>query len=84
MSGRERRGVPPLRLIEIMAAAADVEDGGAPTSTPLEPSMKLSVVDSPGDDLGKAKMEAYPYRRVIGKLMYLAVCKETRHQPGSK
>ena len=28
MSGRERRGVPPLRLIEIMAAAANVEDGG--------------------------------------------------------
>ena len=133
MSGRERRGVPPLRLIEIMAAAADVEDGGAPASyedalngpesegwkkafaaevkdlgvaqyllgielrrrqigmddgdilmvqekyvldimrqfdmvgckaasTPLEPGVKLSVVDSPGDDLGKAKMEAYPYR----------------------
>ena len=32
MSGRERRGVPPLRLIEIMAAAADVDDGGAPSS----------------------------------------------------
>ena len=43
-------------------------------STPLEPGVKLSVVDSPGDDLGKAKMEAYPYRQVIGKLMYLAVC----------
>ena len=32
MSNRERRGVPPLRLIEIMAAAADAEDGGAPSS----------------------------------------------------
>lgn len=28
MSGSEKRGVHPLRLIEIMAAAADVEDGG--------------------------------------------------------
>ena len=32
MSGRERRGVPPLRLIETMAAATDAEDGGAPTN----------------------------------------------------
>ena len=29
-------------------------------STPLEPGVKLSVVDSPGDDLEKSKMEAYP------------------------
>ena len=43
-------------------------------STPLELGVKLSVVDSPGDDLGKAKMEHYPYRQVVGKLMYLAVC----------
>ena len=43
-------------------------------STPLEPGVKLSIVDSPADDLGKATMEAYPYRQVIGKLMYLAVC----------
>ena len=32
MSGKERKGVPSLRLIEIMAAAAVVEDGGAPAS----------------------------------------------------
>ena len=32
MSGRERRGVSSHRLIEIMAAAGDVEDGGAPPS----------------------------------------------------
>ena len=43
-------------------------------STPLEPGVKLSTVDSPADDLGKATMEAYPYRQVIGKLTYLAVC----------
>ena len=43
-------------------------------STPLEPGVKLSSVDSPQDDLGKARMEAYPYRQVVGKLMYLAVC----------
>ena len=34
----------------------------------------MSVVDSPGDDLGKSEMERYPYRQVVGKLMYLAVC----------
>ena len=48
--------------------------GCKPASTPLEPGVKLSVVDSPGDDLGKAEMEHYPYRQVVGKLMYLAVC----------
>ena len=32
MSSRERRGVPLLRLIEIMAAAADADDGGAPAT----------------------------------------------------
>ena len=43
-------------------------------STPLEPSTKLTVKDSPLDDLGKSRMEQYPYRQVVGKLMYLAVC----------
>ena len=32
MSARERRGVPPLRLIEIMVAASEVGGGGAPSS----------------------------------------------------
>ena len=31
-SQRERRGVPPLRLIEIMAAASESDDRGAPAS----------------------------------------------------
>lgn len=44
-------------------------------STPLVPGVKLSTVDSPGDDLGKARMWAYPYRQVVGKLMYLVVCR---------
>ena len=43
-------------------------------STPLEPGVKLTLRDSPGDDLGKARMEEYPYRQVVGKLMYLAIC----------
>ena len=43
-------------------------------NTPLESGVKLSVVDIPGDDLGKARMEAYPYQQVIGKLMNLALC----------
>ena len=45
-----------------------------PASTPLEPSVKLTIKDSPVDDNGKARMEQYPYRQVVGKLMYLAVC----------
>ena len=45
-----------------------------PSSTPLEPSVKLTVQDSPVDDLGKSRMEQHPYRQVVGKLMYLAVC----------
>ena len=48
--------------------------GCKPISTPLEPGVKLSVVNSPGDDLGKLEMERFPYRQVVGKLMYLAVC----------
>ena len=45
-----------------------------PASTPLEPSVKLTLKDSPVDDNGKARMEQFPYRQVVGKLMYLAVC----------
>ena len=33
-----------------------------PASTPLEPSVKLIVKDNPVDDMGKARMEQYPYR----------------------
>ena len=43
-------------------------------STPLEPSVKLTVKDSPEDVVGKARMEQSPYRQAVGKLMYLAVC----------
>ena len=43
-------------------------------NTPLEPIVKLTVKDSIVDDPGKARMEQYPYRQVVGKLMYLAVC----------
>ena len=32
MSQRENRGVPPLRLIEIMAAATEIDGGGAPAT----------------------------------------------------
>ena len=45
--------------------------------TPLEPAVKLSTIESIEDDLGKAGMEAHPYRQVVGKLMYLAVCTRT-------
>ena len=48
--------------------------GCKPASTPLEPGVKMLVVDSPSDDLGKSEMERYTYRQVVGKLMYLAVC----------
>ena len=44
-----------------------------PASTPLEPSVKLTLKDSPVDDIGKERMEQLPYRQVVGKLMYLAV-----------
>ena len=45
-----------------------------PASTPLEPNVKLTLKDSPVDDNAKARMEQFPYRQVVGKLMYLAVC----------
>ena len=45
-----------------------------PASTPLEPNVKLTLKDCPVDDNAKARMEQFPYRQVVGKLMYLAVC----------
>ena len=36
-----------------------------PASTPLEPSAKLTVQDSPVDDIDKSRMEQIPYRHVF-------------------
>ena len=43
-------------------------------NTPFEPEVKVSTVDNFADDMGNAKMAAYPYRQVVRKLMYHAVC----------
>ena len=43
-------------------------------SIPARARSEVVAGDSREDDLGKARMEAYPYRQVVGKLMYLAVC----------
>ena len=45
-----------------------------PASTPLKPNVKFTLKDSPVDDNAKARMNQFPYRQVVGKLMYLAVC----------
>ena len=45
-----------------------------PASTPLEPNVQLTLKDSLVDDNAKARMEQFPYRQVVGKYMYLAVC----------
>lgn len=42
-------------------------------STPMEPHVKLSKHQSPSDDVGKAKMQTFPYRSLVGSLMYLAM-----------
>ncbi len=42
-------------------------------STPMEPHVKLSKNQSPSDDVGKALMQTYPYRSLVGSLMYLAM-----------
>ena len=42
-------------------------------STPLEPNVKLTPKDNPVDDNAKARMEQFPNRQVVGKLMYLQI-----------
>ena len=43
-----------------------------PVSTPLDPKQPLSKADSPTTEEEKKAMKDLPYRRLIGKLMYLA------------
>ena len=45
-----------------------------PATTPLEPNVKMSEMDCPTSDLEKDEMEKFPYRSVVGILMYLSVC----------
>ena len=45
-----------------------------PANTPLEPNVKMSEEDCPSSDLEKEEMAEFPYRSVVGSLMYLAVC----------
>ena len=81
MSQRERRGVPPLRLIETMMAGDESDNGGAPATYQealLGPEGKewqkafdVEVKDNPVDDPGKERMEKYPYRQVVVKCIDL-------------
>ena len=50
----------PCDLLDILKQFDMV--GCKMASTLLEPGVKLSTVDSPGGEPGKARMEAYPYR----------------------
>ncbi|GBM98011.1 Retrovirus-related Pol polyprotein from transposon TNT 1-94 [Araneus ventricosus] len=42
--------------------------------TPLDPSVKLTKEMCPKTEAEKAEMSWYPYRSLIGSLMYLAIC----------
>ncbi|GBN59582.1 Retrovirus-related Pol polyprotein from transposon TNT 1-94 [Araneus ventricosus] len=42
--------------------------------TPLDPSVKLTKEMCPKTEAEKAEMSLYPYRSLIGSLMYLAIC----------
>ena len=44
-----------------------------PVSTPLDPSHKLSTLQSPQTDAEAAEMRSIPYREAVGSLMYLAI-----------
>jgi hypothetical protein len=44
-----------------------------PTLTPMDENMKLSTWMLPGTLQGQLAMKAYPYRELIGKLLYLAI-----------
>ncbi|GBM27001.1 Retrovirus-related Pol polyprotein from transposon TNT 1-94 [Araneus ventricosus] len=51
--------------------------GAKTEKTPLGPSMKLTKEMCPKTEAEKAEISSYPYRSLIGSLMYLAIC--TRH-----
>ncbi|GBM21244.1 Copia protein, partial [Araneus ventricosus] len=42
--------------------------------TPLDPSVKLTKKMCPKTEAEKAEMSLYPYRSLIGSLMYLTIC----------
>ena len=44
-----------------------------PVSTPFEPGLRLSKVDSPKTDDKHAAVTCLPYRELIGSLMYLSI-----------
>jgi len=44
-----------------------------PTHTPMQENHKLSTSMSPDTPERQAEMKAYPYRELIGKLLYLAI-----------
>jgi hypothetical protein len=44
-----------------------------PALTPMEENQKLSISMSPDMPECQAEMKAYPYRKLIGKLLYLAI-----------
>ena len=43
-------------------------------ATPMEPGVSYSLADSPSTEEEKAEMQKFPYRALIGSLMYLYVC----------
>jgi len=45
-----------------------------PKRTPIDTSVKLSLMDCPQIDEEKAEMSIIPYREAVGVLMYLMVC----------
>ena len=48
-------------------------EGGKKVSTPFEPGLVLGLEDSHETEEERRDMEAFPYRNLIGSLMYLAV-----------
>ena len=48
--------------------------GCKPASTSLEPNVKLTEEDCPVSDREKEELARFPYRSVMGSLMYLVVC----------
>jgi len=44
-----------------------------PTQTPMEENQKLSTQMSPDNPEKQKEMKAYPYRELVGKLLYLAI-----------
>ena len=61
------------KLISSVISQVQLLDA-SPVPVPMDPYSKLSISDCPADAAQKLAMTQFPYRSVIGSLLYLSLC----------